>query len=364
MRDPIPKETPVHAPEEDKVTTVTLSEISSLFKHLFPNRRTDGRLCVGALPNKAELKEAEAFHARGEPVPRRLKPWWQFYSPGDSASFARFVNSVGTTRGVHMRQSRFEKTATRGLRENVVEATHVWVDIDVKHHVDLYKRQRPELDSLPALIQHAEKLLKNFQYRPTAIVWSGGGLHAYWALKESIIDKSRFGWVEDVNRSLARVFGGDEQAVSINDPLRLPGTCNFNYTPVRRCVLASVEPVYHDLRDMLDTLVQLPAMFGPGEFDDGTASIVDRMAAELGGGRKLGKGRKTEAEWAKVIRDLSSDGNRHGAALSLCGKLSHMGLNKSQMIEVLKQNGCTLTNMEMDQIASYAETRREEGRAA
>ena len=69
----------------------------------------------------------------------------------------------------------------------------------------------------------AKDLLLEFVPSPTAIVFSGGGYHAYWKLSEAVDDPAR---VEAVNMAIAKRVGGDN-CHNIDRIMRLPGTINI-----------------------------------------------------------------------------------------------------------------------------------------
>ncbi|MCH4548065.1 hypothetical protein MK632_20210 [Rhizobium changzhiense] len=94
------------------------------------------------------------------------------------------------------------KKATKG---DITRALFVHVDID-------------ELN--------AEERLLSFSPAPTAVVFSGGGYHAYWKLKEPTDDLVR---VEATNMAVAKVLGGDK-CHNIDRIMRLPGTVNIPNT--------------------------------------------------------------------------------------------------------------------------------------
>lgn len=69
----------------------------------------------------------------------------------------------------------------------------------------------------------AKERLLNFSPPPTAVVFSGGGYHGYWKLKEPADDLVR---VEAINMALAKALGGDN-CHNIDRIMRLPGTTNI-----------------------------------------------------------------------------------------------------------------------------------------
>jgi energy-coupling factor transporter ATP-binding protein EcfA2 len=68
-----------------------------------------------------------------------------------------------------------------------------------------------------------EARLLNFSPAPTVILFSGGGYHGYWKLKEPSDDLVR---VEAINMAAAKAVGGDN-CHNVDRIMRLPGTVNI-----------------------------------------------------------------------------------------------------------------------------------------
>ncbi|MBZ0161662.1 MAG: hypothetical protein K8H74_03005 [Notoacmeibacter sp.] len=94
-------------------------------------------------------------------------------------------------------------------------------------------RKAGKADVSAALFAHvdvddmgAEERLLEFSPPPTAIVFSGGGYHAYWRLEEPTADLVR---VESINIAIAQIVGGDK-CHNVDRIMRLPGTINIPNT--------------------------------------------------------------------------------------------------------------------------------------
>jgi hypothetical protein len=73
--------------------------------------------------------------------------------------------------------------------------------------------------------------------RPTIIVESGGGCHAYWQFNKPLLIRDgngRANEIESINRGLCQRFGGDATTVDISRILRVPNTMNHKYDPPRQ----------------------------------------------------------------------------------------------------------------------------------
>ncbi len=100
------------------------------------------------------------------------------------------------------------RTRESGTKDSVGPVGTVWVDCD----------------SAEAVAALAE-----FSLRPSMVVASGTGtnVHAYWFLNEAI-DLDR---LEEINRRLAHVLGGDRAVHDAARVLRVPGTLNHKHDP-------------------------------------------------------------------------------------------------------------------------------------
>jgi putative DNA primase/helicase len=130
-----------------------------------------------------------------------------------------------------------------GTSQDCRELYALFADLDFKDSSEADVRQR--LDAFP--------------HPPSAIVFSGGGLQAFWLLAAplSIADHGAKS-IQTMLRRLATALGGDLNATDAARVLRLPGTLNHKYDPPRDVRLESFRP---DLRYDLDMLLaDLPPM--------------------------------------------------------------------------------------------------------
>lgn len=64
--------------------------------------------------------------------------------------------------------------------------------------------------------------------KPTLVIDSGNGLHAYWELAEPVeATPENVAMVEAVNRALVARYGGDPAATNVDRVLRVSGTVNW-----------------------------------------------------------------------------------------------------------------------------------------
>ncbi len=119
-----------------------------------------------------------------------------------------------------------------GTKKGIKEIPALWVDIDFK--------DVPEID--------AREQINNFQPQPTYVSNSGGGLHLYWLLKHPA-DPDSIAKVEDLLDRLAKHFRGDPNATDASRILRIPGTNNLKYDPIRRIYVTARSDTECDLED-------------------------------------------------------------------------------------------------------------------
>jgi hypothetical protein len=85
----------------------------------------------------------------------------------------------------------------------------------------------PHLLTLHLDVDHynnsVEQKIKREQ--PSALVWSGNGLHAYWFLDAPVPIRQKL-LIRSLNRELVRQFDGDLKATDVGHVLRVPGTFN------------------------------------------------------------------------------------------------------------------------------------------
>jgi hypothetical protein len=109
--------------------------------------------------------------------------------------------------------------AKDGRKESVLELPALWSDIDVGKHGWDYATIVKAIHDLPGSLQ------------PSALVHSGGGLHAYWLLTEPVTLADESTWHDDVrafetvNKSFGQFTAGDN-VFDVSRVLRLPGTFN------------------------------------------------------------------------------------------------------------------------------------------
>lgn len=184
-------------------------------------------------------------------------------------------------------------TQGRGSEGDVTAIPGVWVDIDVQGHGH-------ESDNLPPTFESAMDLIFQVPFTPTWIIYTGGGLHAYWCFNEpwgfggegdrqdalklsedfqrhiAAIADFQGGWHVDPTYDLARI-------------MRLPGTTNQKYGKAVEVVehheRSRVSPM--ELQDWIDDFgIDSPVFEGGGEVWEGDGSSEgEGTTLEDAGGR-------------------------------------------------------------------------------
>jgi len=127
-----------------------------------------------------------------------------------------------------------------GTKKGITEIPALWCDID-------YKTTPRDI-----LIEK----LKQFPFKPSIIVKSGGGIHLYFILKEPS-GQHDLSVVEDVNKRIAVALGGDLNACDASRIMRIPGTYNTKYNKPILCEMVKKELFYYDLESFLDVLPEV-----------------------------------------------------------------------------------------------------------
>lgn len=213
-----------------------------------------------------------------------------FVSLDDGAAVETFVAEHVPYRDVYVAIAT-RADASSGELANCRALGALFVDID--HKVTPEREARDRLDRFPL--------------RPSARVFSGGGRHSYWFLREplDLRDTAACAEARQLLRRLAVALGGDMAAAEPARVLRLPGTLNRKpqYGEPRPVVLETLEPDRRYNPSELDDVL-------PPEPDDvregGAFVLPDRIPAhEPGRNHTLWRyGRSLRAKGWKLPRIL------------------------------------------------------------
>ncbi|MAT51067.1 MAG: hypothetical protein CMK32_07780 [Porticoccaceae bacterium] len=126
-------------------------------------------------------------------------------------------------------------TYGRGDESKIIAMPGVFADIDVD--TKGYKTTASgKQQAVPASIQEAEGILDEMPYKPSLLVCSGGGLHAYWLFNELWYFDNRdraksivYGWRQEVQRCFDRHGYGIDHVGDLARVLRCPGVINSKH---------------------------------------------------------------------------------------------------------------------------------------
>ncbi len=188
------------------------------------------------------------------------------------------------------RRPRAQKGTVRGCRESVSALPAVWADVDVAGDTH-------SSGTLPPTRSAALKLLEAVPAAPSIVVWTGGGFHVYWLLREPWVletpeeraDAERL--VRRVQWALqkeARVHGWQiDHTADLGRLLRLPGTLN-----------------HKALKPLPVTIEHFPLVAAPGEsadwrYDPSDFDLLEEPPSRDRGERpwRAGRGRRDERQW-------------------------------------------------------------------
>jgi hypothetical protein len=106
----------------------------------------------------------------------------------------------------------------RGGLDNVAAINCLFSEYDCKDY-----------GSQEAVIEHIGTL----PVPPSVVVNSGGGIHCYWLLTETVFVTDNLEALKDIQARWVAFTGGDKGAKDLARVLRLPGTFNHKYAPSR-----------------------------------------------------------------------------------------------------------------------------------
>jgi hypothetical protein len=188
--------------------------MNELFSLIFPEVCQSRRLCIFTLPNKRS----------------RL-----FESVEDAAEYAEALPS--SLNVYHCVSLIAGNPSGRGTKEETAAVSTVWCDIDVAGEAH-------KSDRLPKTKEEAVQLVDSLPIKPSVIVDSGHGIHAYWPFEQSLIldseeqrdsaERLTKAWHQLACDEAAKHGWSLENLGDIPRVLRTPGTLNNKVANDRR----------------------------------------------------------------------------------------------------------------------------------
>ncbi len=248
------------------------NEIVSFLKSLFQNC-TQGFIEFRFLhKDKNEVKREWIPLNEIESIPDRL---------------IRYVGSYNCYFGVATRER------GRGKKEDVIQFPCLWVDLDI----DKFSTEEKE---------RIQQLYKDFSLKPSFCIATGGGVHIYWVLREPAT-KEDIPQIENLLDRLVSYFHGDRASTDAGRVLRIPGTRNYKYSPVRYVGVKSSHPeLQYSLDDFDSILPQIEgSISASGEPTDRTEDLKKVMACDFLRHCDADRATLSEPEWLAMISNLS-----------------------------------------------------------
>lgn len=165
--------------------------------------------------------------------------------------------------------------------------------------------------------------VERLEPKPSAIVRSGGGWHAYWFIRPVLVADDNRDELNRLQHRWTEHTGGDIGAADIARVLRVPGTYNLKYTPARKVELIEFYP---RLRYELDTL---RGYLPPEEKPHWGAGNVNH-------GRQ--NPASTEGDyWLNKALAMAAPGNRNRVGFWLACQLRDAGLPEGESLSLLER---------------------------
>lgn len=203
--------------------------VPSLFLRDIFGDVSEGLVYVASLPN-SDAPEAELASGEKRLASRDMEAIDRFCSKWDRAHRGLFM-CVGTVK----------PGTTRKTKENLQELVLLHSDIDLK--------------DVHGTIDEVVTILQGLFIRPSIIVLSGHGVHAYWLLREAVLaEVDTIEAIEAALRQLSGVVAGDAVCCQASCYMRLPGTHNSKggaWTPV---TVVESNMVRHEFDDVVEWL--------------------------------------------------------------------------------------------------------------
>lgn len=150
--------------------------------------------------------------------PKGQRPQQYFCSTVEEASqkaYELYNNGIDVYFGVNPR------TGGAGKKENVHFLTVFHAEVDFG--IDGHRKKAIHENASQAL-----QAINNFRFRPTFVIFSGGGYHLYWVLAEPVrVAEKGVDTLEYINKALNKKVGGDGGTHDLPRVLRVPGTFNL-----------------------------------------------------------------------------------------------------------------------------------------
>ena len=169
-------------------------------------------------------------------------------TPGQITSFVEKWDKPG--RGLFFCVGTVKTGVQRRAKENIAETVGLDADLDFN-----------KIDGLPSDTSAARaevlRQIARLKHQPTATVFSGNGVHAYWLFNEPLATQENIDRIEMALRQLADVVAGDLAVCEVARVLRMPGSHNTKNDAWSEVEITSFDPeCRYELDDLEEWLAE------------------------------------------------------------------------------------------------------------
>ncbi|MHC2576003.1 hypothetical protein ACVI1J_002283 [Bradyrhizobium diazoefficiens] len=214
-------------------------------------------------------------------------------------------------------------------KQTVRESTALFADVDFE-----------KIDGLPddpqAAREHVLKQLTRLKFAPSIIVWSGGGLHLYWLLKEALPTQEHVERIEADLRQLADLVAGDLPVCEVARVLRLPGSHNTKRGDMRPVEIIELHADRrYDIEELEEWLSeQSPIMLRKAREHAQPAGETD-FFAEYAKQHGIKAPIDVEARLAAMMFMGGEESSIHQTQLAVTAALLNRGMPKEDVVSVV-----------------------------
>jgi phage/plasmid-associated DNA primase len=253
--------------------------------------------------------------------------------PGQITAFVDKWNKPG--RGLFFCVGTVKAGVQRRAKENIADTIGLHADLDFN-----------KVDGLPSDTSAARaevlRQIARLKHQPTATVFSGNGVHAYWLFKEPLATQENIDRIEMALRQLADVVAGDLAVCEVARVLRLPGSHNTKNGAWAEVEITSFDPERrYELDDLEEWLAeQSPLMLRKqreravtvGETDFFSDNAFYENYAKTHG---IKPPIDVEARLAAMMYMGAGDSSIHLTQLAVTASLLNSGMAKADVVEIV-----------------------------
>jgi P4 family phage/plasmid primase-like protien len=209
-------------------------------------------------------------------------------------------------------------------KENIVETICLHADLDFA-----------KIDGTPGRDEVVKKL-DGVKHRPSAVVFSGGGLHAYWLFKEPMETQPNIERVELALRQLADLVAGDLPVCEVARVLRMPGSHN-----TKNGAWSEVEVIYldgnrrYELDDLEEWLSEASPVMLRKKREHAVPAGETNFFAEFAKQHGIKPPIDVEARLAAMMFMGGEDSSIHQTQLAVSAALLNKGVPVDEVVAIL-----------------------------